>query len=139
MSRDRSHEGSAGRAAGVHREWTRDELAGVAATMGMRLVRKRPKRERENPEIAAMIRSMLRAYSKRAGAGDLDAMADMAKLAAEIEGHLIDVVAKLRHEPYSYSWAEIGRALGIGRTAAQKRFGKVGGTRRPGGQPGDLR
>jgi hypothetical protein len=93
----------------------------------------------ENPEFAAFIRRILRAYGRRAGGGDLDALGDLARLRDEIDGHLADVIAMLRHEPWSYSWREIAEALGISRQAAQQRFRQAGGARRPGGQPGNLR
>jgi hypothetical protein len=104
------------------------------------LTPKRSRRERENPEFAALFRRLMRAYTRRVGAsGDLDAVAEFARLREESEGHLTDMVAMLRHEPWSYSWAEVGRALGISRQSAQERFAKAGGARRPGGQPGHLR
>lgn len=37
---------------------------------------------------------------------------------------LREVVAQARSESYHHSWSRIGDALGVGRTAAQKRFGK---------------
>jgi hypothetical protein len=97
------------------------------------------RREVENPEFAAFIRRVLRAYARRAGAGDLDALGDLARLREKIDGHLVDVVAAHRHEPWSYSWQQIANALGTSRQAAQQRWRKAGGVRRPGGQPGNLR
>jgi hypothetical protein len=100
----------------------------------------RRRREVENSEFAAMFRRFMRAYVRRVGAeGDLDAFAEFARLLEEGEEHLVDMVAMLRHEPWSYSWAEVGRALGISRQSAQERFRKAGGTRRADGQPGHLR
>jgi hypothetical protein len=86
------------------------------------------RREVENPEFAAFIRRILRAYARRAGAGDLDAL-----------GHLADAVAVLRHEPWSYSWREIADALGVTRQTAHEKYRKASGVRRSGGQPGNLR
>jgi hypothetical protein len=96
------------------------------------------RREVENPEFAAFIRRVLRAYARRAGAGDLDALADLGRLREELDGHMTDVVAALRND-WAYSWKEIAGALGISRQAAQQRWAKAGGRRRPGGQPGHLR
>jgi hypothetical protein len=96
------------------------------------------RREVENPEFAAFVRRILRAYARRAGAGDLDALGDLARLGEEIDGHLTDAVAGLRHD-WSYSWQEIADVLRISRQAAQQRWRKAGGGRRPGGQPGHLR
>jgi hypothetical protein len=96
------------------------------------------RREVENPEFAAFTRRILRAYARRVGAGDLDALSDLARLREECDGHLIDAVARLRND-WSYSWQQIADALGISRQAAQQRWRKAGGTRRIGGQPGHLR
>jgi hypothetical protein len=100
----------------------------------------RRKREHETSEFPALFRRLMRAYVRRITAeGDLGDLGEFAELLEEAEGHLIDIVAVLRHEPWSYSWAEIGDTLGISRQAVQQRYGKVGGARRPGGQPGRLR
>lgn len=82
---------------------------------------------------------MLRAYSRHVGDGALHQLPELADLEEELHGHLLDAVARLRAEPWCYSWAQIGRALGVSAQAAQQRFGKVGGARRPGGQPVHLR
>jgi hypothetical protein len=103
------------------------------------LTPERPRREVENPEFSEFVRRILRAYARRVGDGDLDALGALAALRDEIDGHLVDAVAMLRHEPFSYSWQQIGDALGITRQSAQERFRKAGGARRPGGQPGRLR
>jgi DNA invertase Pin-like site-specific DNA recombinase len=99
----------------------------------------RRRRQVENPEYIAFVRRILRALSRRAGAGDLDALAELARLRDELDGHLADVVTMLRAEPCCYSWQEIAGALGITRQTAQERWRKAGGARRPGGQPGNLR
>jgi hypothetical protein len=96
------------------------------------------RREVENPEFAAFTRRILRAYARRVAAGDLDALGDLARLRAELDGYLSDAVAGLRND-WAYSWQEIAKALGVRRQAAQQRWRKAGGARRPGGQPGHLR
>jgi hypothetical protein len=99
----------------------------------------RPRDETTNDEFIAALRRLLRALSRRAGA-DLLTFHDMAQLDEELHGHMIDAVARLRHDPVlPASWQDIGNALGISRQAAQERFGKVGGIRRPVGQPGNWR
>src|SRR5437867_11126406 len=96
----------------------------------------RPKRPHETSEFPDLFRRLMRAYARRVGAeGDLGDLGEFAKLLEVAEGHLIDMVAELRHEPWSYSWAEIGGALGTTWQSAQGRVAKVGGTRRPGGRP----
>jgi hypothetical protein len=100
----------------------------------------RAKRERETSEFPDLFRRLMRAYVRRVAAeGDLGAVGEFAQLLDEAGGHLTDMVAVLRHEPWSYSWTQIGTELGISRQTAQERFAKVGGARRPGGQPGRLR
>ena len=86
-----------------------------------RLTPKRPRRRVENDEYAAFARRVLRAYSRRIAHGDIDALADMADLAAEIDTAMGQAVTGLRAR--GYSWAEIGTRLGITRQAAQQRWG----------------
>ncbi len=99
----------------------------------------RRSRPAEASDWSAMLGRILRACARRVGDGDLEALGDLARLSAEIDGHLLDAVARLRHEPWCFSWAQIGEALGVRRQSAQQRFGKVGGARRPGGQPAHRR
>jgi hypothetical protein len=87
----------------------------------------------------AMIGRCLRALSRHVGDGAISDLADLARLEDELHGNLVDAVARLRAEPWCYSWRAIGRALGISRQAAAQRFAKAGGARRPGGQPWYLR
>ena len=70
------------------------------------LTPKRPRRPVENDEYAAFARRVLRAYSRRIAQGDIDALADMADLAAEIDTAIGQAVKGLRQQ--GYSWAEIG-------------------------------
>ncbi|MFI5726753.1 hypothetical protein [Streptomyces cyaneofuscatus] len=44
-------------------------------------------------------------------------------LRAATDRVLHEVIAQARSENYKHSWTQIGDALGVGRTAAQKRFG----------------
>ena len=86
-----------------------------------RLTPKRPRRPVENDEYAAFARRVLRAYSRRIAQGDIDALADMADLAAEIDSATGLAVKGLRQ--WGHSWADIGIRLGITRQAAQQRWG----------------
>jgi hypothetical protein len=87
-----------------------------------------------------MFPRLLRAWVRRARTeGDLDALAALARHRDEVDAHLVDMVAVLRAEPWSYSWQQIADALGTSRQAVQQRWHKAGGDRRPGGQPGGLR
>lgn len=86
-----------------------------------------------------MVGRCLRALARRIGDGQIEELGALVRLEDELHGNVIDAVARLRAEPYCYSWSMIGKALGVSPQAAQQRFAKVGGARRPGGQPAHLR
>jgi hypothetical protein len=90
-------------------------------------------------QYTGFVRRVLRAYARRVGDGELNALADLAALSAEVDGHLATAVARLRAEPWNCSWEQIADELGVTRQAAQARFRDASGTRRPGGQPANLR
>ena len=75
----------------------------------------------ENTAYAAFARRILRAYARRISVGDIDALADITILAADIDNATRHAVTGLRET--GYSWAEIGAALGVTRQAAQQRWG----------------
>jgi hypothetical protein len=78
----------------------------------------------ENDRFAAMLRRMLRAMGRRAVTdGDLDALADMVAIHDEMAALIGDTVEGLRVDR-GYSWADIGRAAGVSRQAAQQRWGR---------------
>ena len=90
-------------------------------TVKATLTTKRPRSRVENDEYAAFARRVLRAYSRRVGDGDVDALVVMVGLADEIDAAIGEAVKGLRAR--GYSWAEIGSRLGITRQAAQQRWG----------------
>jgi hypothetical protein len=75
----------------------------------------------ENDAYSAFARRVLRAYARRIATGDIDALALITALAADIDTAIAEAVAGLRAT--GYSWAEIGTRLGISRQAAQQRWG----------------
>jgi hypothetical protein len=85
------------------------------------LTPRRPRRVTENDEYASFARRVLRAWGRRVAAGDIDAIADMAAAATELDAAISQAVAGLRAR--SYSWADIGARLGVSRQAAQQRWG----------------
>jgi hypothetical protein len=85
------------------------------------LTPKRPQRQVENAEYAAFVCRILRAYSRRVGDGDVEALVLMLGLAEEIDAAIAEAVKGLRAR--GYSWAEIGSRLGITRQAAQQHWG----------------
>ena len=84
------------------------------------LTPKRPRQQIENDEYGAFVRRILRAYSRRVGDGDVEALALMLGLAEEIDTAIAEAVKDLRR--CGYSWAEIGSRLDITRQAAQQRW-----------------
>ena len=84
------------------------------------LTLKRPRRVVENDEYAAFLRRVIRAYSRRVAAGDIEAIADMAATADEMDTAMRDAITGLRQ--VGYSWADIGLRLGVSRQAAQQRW-----------------
>ena len=76
----------------------------------------------ENDQYAAFARRILRAYTRRVADGDVEALAVLLGLSAEIETAIAQAVTGLRAS--GYSWAEIGSRLGITRQAAQQRWGR---------------
>ena len=87
-----------------------------------RLTPNRRRRTVENDEYARFVRRVVLAYARRVAAGDVDALADMIRLATELDEAIAQAVIGLRES--RYSWAEIAARLGITRQAAQQRWGR---------------
>ena len=85
------------------------------------LTPKRRSRVVENDEYAAFLRRVIRAYSRRVAAGDIEAISTMANLADDFDEAIRQAIAGLRE--YGYSWADIALRLGITRQGAQQRWG----------------
>jgi hypothetical protein len=95
--------------------------AGSGFTVNRSLTLNRSRRLVENDEYAAFIRRVLRAYSRRIAAGDIEAIAAMTTLAAQLDTAITEAITSLRTA--GYSWADIARPLGVTRQAAQQRWG----------------
>jgi len=100
----------------------------TSATCGTRsdvkasLTPKRRARVVENDQYAAFVRRVIAAYSRRVAAGDIDAISDMTRVAAELDDAISQAVAGLRAA--GYAWADIAARLGVTRQAAQQRWGR---------------
>jgi hypothetical protein len=92
-----------------------------ANTVNDHLTSKRTRPVVENDEYAAFARRILRAYARRIADGDIESLALMTSLAADIETAIRNAIIGLRE--FGYSWAEIGSRLGVTRQAAQQRWG----------------
>jgi hypothetical protein len=88
-----------------------------------KLTPNRRRRSIENDEYASFTRRVLRAYAHWVAAGDVDALADMTGLAAELDDVISQAITGLRTA--GYSWAEIAARLGVTRQAAQQRWGRA--------------
>ena len=95
---------------------------GRRSSVKARLTPNRRPRPVENDEYARFIRRVLRAYARRVAAGDVDALADMTGLAAELDEAIGQAVIGLHGA--GYSWAEIAARLSVTRQAAQQRWGQ---------------
>lgn len=87
---------------------------------------RRRKVERETPEIAAMVRRMIRAYAKRVGDADEPDLAEMVELRAFLDEQ-IGVAVRLQKDG-GKSWSQIGQGLGTTKQAAQMRYGSEPGS-----------
>ncbi|GID91680.1 hypothetical protein ACFQFC_01360 [Amorphoplanes digitatis] len=85
---------------------------------------KRSRREVETAQFDAFVRRILRAYARRVATGDVEALASLTALSAEVDAMTRLAVAGLRGKPYSYSWSEIADRLGVSKQAAQMRYGE---------------
>ena len=90
-------------------------------TVNRPLTPKRRRRVVENDEYATFLKRVIRAYSRRVGSGDIDAIAPMVRLSADLDRATTEAITGLR--AIGYSWADIGLRLGITRQAAQQRWG----------------
>ena len=81
---------------------------------------KRPYRVVENDEYAAFLRHVIRAYSRRVTAGDIEAIIAMDRLATDLKDATRQAITGLRAS--GYSWADIAMRLGITRQGAQQRW-----------------
>jgi hypothetical protein len=93
----------------------------VPFTVNKPLTPKRRSRVVENDEYAAFLRRVIRAYSRRVAAGDIEAITTMTHLADNLDQAVRDAITGLR--AYGYSWADVAMRLGITRQGAQQRWG----------------
>jgi hypothetical protein len=83
-----------------------------------------PRRAVETADYAAMMGRMTKAYAARVGNGDAADLPLLAKARADMDAAIAAAVVS-NVVDHGYSWADIGRELGITRQAAFQRFGKL--------------
>jgi hypothetical protein len=82
----------------------------------------------ENDDYAAFTQRVIAAHGRRIAHGDIEGLATLAELSADIDHALHTAITGLREA--GFSWGDIGERLGVSRQAAQQRFGStVGETR----------
>lgn len=89
-------------------------------------------------EYTAFVGRILRATERRVSNGDIEGLRALAGLRSELDQAIQESVTRLRGEPWNYSWADVGRALGIRRQSAQERFGGKGTYRQMDTEPKSL-
>jgi hypothetical protein len=96
-------------------------LTGSRSAVNPSLTPNRRRRVVENDDYAQFLHRVIRAYSRRVAAGDIDAITAMTGLADAIDTAIAEAITGLRS--VGYSWADIAYRLGITRQAAQQRWG----------------
>lgn len=88
------------------------------------MLKRASKRYVETAEYGGMVRRMVRAYGRRVseGAGDIAELSTLAALASDVDAIIADAVVGL-HDA-GYSWAEIGKELGVTRQNVHQRYGR---------------
>lgn len=76
----------------------------------------------EADEFGAFARRVMRAYGRRVADRDIGALGGLAQLRADVDEATRHAVDSLRVQ--GYSWADIGRELGVTRQAAQQKWGR---------------
>ena len=90
------------------------------ASVNPGLTPKRRSEAVENNQFHAFARRVLRAYSRRVGAGDVEALAELVALTAELDHAIHEAVQGLRD--FGYSWGDIATRLGLTRQAVWHRW-----------------
>ena len=80
----------------------------------------RTKTVREAADMAAFLRRMFRAMTRRAVEGDDNVLAELLALRENLD-EAIDAAARGLHE-FGYSWTYLGEAAGMTRQAARQRW-----------------
>jgi len=76
----------------------------------------------EADKYGAFVRRIMRAYGRRVADRDIEGLKGLATLRTELDAQIAETAQALQTQ--GYSWAEIGRVLGVSKQAAQQRFGK---------------
>jgi hypothetical protein len=84
--------------------------------------RRRPRRVTENDDYAAFTRRIITGHGRRIAGGDIEGLAELARLSTDVDDAIRTAIAGLRAA--GYSWADIAERLGTTRQAAHQRYGR---------------
>lgn len=76
----------------------------------------------ESDKFGAFVRRVTRAYGRRVADRDIEALAGLHQLAGDVDVAIRQAVAGLLAA--GYSWADIGRSIGMSRQGAYQRYGR---------------
>lgn len=77
----------------------------------------------EPSEYGKFARRILRGYGRRIADADPEDLADLIKLSGELD-ELIRATIETGRKRWDWTWEDIGRAAGTGRSAAFQRWGR---------------
>lgn len=80
------------------------------------------KKAYETTDYAAMMRRMMKAHGTRVADGDVEDLAELMELQVYLD-YVVRGAVQAQREVQGKSWADIARAAGTSRQAAQKKFG----------------
>jgi hypothetical protein len=81
----------------------------------------RTKKTYETTDYAAMMRRLMKAHGKRVADGDVEDLAELMELQTYLD-YIVRGAVTAQREDQGKSWADIARAAGTSRQAAQKKY-----------------
>lgn len=82
-----------------------------------------PRRVRETPDYAAMVRRIIAAHGRRVADADPEDLAELVAMRDVLEEAITEAVRGMR-ALHGRSWGDVARGLGTTRQAAQMRYGE---------------
>jgi hypothetical protein len=76
----------------------------------------------ENKDFSAFASRILRAYGRRVGSGDVEALPDLVAYSRQLDETIAAAVLGLRG--FGYTWDEIATRLGVSKQAVCARWGR---------------
>lgn len=116
------YDGSQDDALGVKTKVLRPALR-RAFLAGQRTPRPKPPRvPQDTDQLGDAVMRLINAVARRGMEGDLESLVQVLRMQGEAKD-LAELVAFKLHHVHGYTWADIGRAAGISKQAAEQRWG----------------